>query len=145
VPQVESPSAPKGEDVFIDRMSGRLTSRGLAVLDQLWRQIAAGHVNIPVSITSAANVYTLVPRMNEEGARAYGNNMVFIGLADAGSTGSVTAKVQSASGGKVLSTVKVYKDGGSTQAGNTDIVAGRLYLWIYESSLDGGAGGLVLK
>lgn len=145
MPQVEAPAAPKSDDVFVDRATGRLTPRGMAVLDQIWRQIAAGHVNIPVVVTSAANLFTLTPRLHEEGARAYGNHMVFVGKADAGSTGAVTARVRSASQQKILSTVKVYKDGGSTQAGNTDIVAGRLYLWIYDSSLDGGAGGLVLK
>lgn len=145
MPQIEAPSPPRQDDIFVDVKTGRLTPRGMAIVDEIWRQIAAGHVNIPCTITSAANVYTLVPRMHEEGARAYGNHMVFVGPADAGSTAAVTAKVQSASGTKILSTVKVYINGGSTQAGNLDITAGRLYLWIYSSALDAGAGGLVLK
>ncbi len=145
MPQIEAPAPPKSDDVFVDRATGQLTPRGIAVLDQLWRQVVAGHVNIPVVVSSSSNLYTLTPRMHEEGARAYGDHMVFIGAADAGSTGSVTARVRSANQQKVLSTVKVYKDGGSTQAGNTDIVAGRLYMWIYSSALDGGAGGFVLK
>lgn len=147
MPQIEAPAPPRGNDQFVDR-NGLLTERGRGVLDGLWRQLVAGHVNIPVAITNSGNVFTLVPKMHEEGAQAYGNYMVFVGVASAGSTGAVTAKLQTrsgANGGKVLSTIKVYKDGGSTQAGNLDIVSGRLYLWIYRSDLDSGVGGFVLK
>lgn len=144
MPQIEAPGAFKPGEAIVDR-EGRLTQRGHALLDQLWRQVAAGHVTIPVTITNVGNVYTLVPRLHEEGARAYGDHMVFFGKAPAASTGSATAKVQSASGQKILSTVKVYKTNGTAQAGNTDIALDAYYFWIYASALDGGAGGLILK
>jgi len=59
------------------------------------------------------------------------------------STGSVTATVVPERG--TLATLKVYKDGGSTQAGSGDVVVGRLYDAVFNDALDGGAGGLVLK
>lgn len=143
MPQREPPSPPRRQTPFIDPRSGELTTHGLQMLDELWRQIAAGHVIIPCQATTAANVITLAPKMHEEGARAYGDHMTFAAVADATTTGAVTAMVASPS--RTLSTIKVYKDGGSTQAGNNDIILNRLYLFIYNSALDSAAGGFVLK
>jgi hypothetical protein len=141
--QNEAPSAPQREFQFVDLQTGRLTQYGVSILDEYWRQIAAGFTTVPCVSSTAANLITLKPRLHEEGSRTYGAGMTFTAIADASTTGPVTALVKS--GTKALSTVKVYKDGGATQAGNGDIVAGRLYQFIYEPSLDTGAGGLVLK
>jgi len=142
--QPKAPTAPRNDSLFVDRQ-GRLSEEGYSILNQLWKQVAAGHVIVPVDISFAANVYTLVPKLHEEGAQAYGDHMAFFGMAPAASTGSVTAKVQTASGQKILGTIKVYKTNGTAQAGNTDIALDAYYLWIYASALDGGAGGFVLK
>lgn len=144
MPQREAPTSPRADERMVDGQ-GRLTRQGFAIQQQLWRQVAAGHVVIPVLITNVGNLYTLVPRLHEEGAQSYGDHMCFFGPASAASTGAVTAKVQSASGQKVLSTLKVYKTNGLAQAGNTDIANGAYYFWIYAAALDGGAGGFILK
>ncbi len=144
MPQPNAPTAPRNDAPFVDR-NGILTPQGYSIMQQLWRQVVAGHVIIPVQITNVGNLYTLVPKLHEEGANAYGDHMAFFGPASAASTGSATAKAQSASGQKILSTVKVYKSNGAAQAGNTDIVNGAYYLWIYAAALDGGAGGFILK
>jgi hypothetical protein len=68
---------------------------------------------------------------------------VFTFVAANGSTGSVTMTVVPRKG--TLATLKAYKTNGSAQAGNTDIVAGSLYLAIYCDSLDSGSGGFVIK
>lgn len=142
--QPRAPTAPRNELRFVDR-NGILTPEGFSILNQMWRQIVAGHVIIPVDITFSSNLYTLVPKLHEEGAQNYGDHMAFFGKAPAASTGSVTAKVQSASGLKVLPTLKVYKTNGTAQAGNTDIPINTYWLWIYVAALDGGNGGFVLK
>ena len=132
------PSSPQLFGSLVDR-EGRLTTEGLLFMEGIWRQIVAGYVIVPCNVASASNVLTLTPTLNKEGAATYGDHMTFSGVADATSTGSVTARVGE------LPTLKVYKDGGSTQAGSGDIVSGRLYLFIYNSALDSGNGGLVLK
>ena len=137
-----SPNRPQDKYQFISLDTGRLTQYGLQTLEQMWNQIAAGFGICPCDATTAANVITLRPRLNGEGARTYGNHMAFSFVADATTTAAVTAKVV---GDNTLATIKVYIDGGATQAGNNDIITDRLYLLIYNSALDSGAGGLVLK
>lgn len=114
------------------------------VFEELWRQVVGGFVVVPTVITNTSNFYTLKARLHREGARSYGDGMIWSGVASANSTGDVTACVSTAEG-EALPTVKVYKDGGSTQATAGDIVANRFYLWCYVGALDGGNGGLVLK
>ena len=142
--QREAPAPPRRENAFAEPRNGAMTRETFMMLHGIWRQIVAGHVIVPCTLVTVSNLITLKPKMHEEGAAAYGDFMTFAGMADASTTAAVTANVATASG-KALATVKVYKDGGATQAGNGDILANRLYLFIYNSSLDGGAGGLVLK
>jgi hypothetical protein len=138
--QNEAPNAPQRAFQFVDPQTGFLTQHGLVHLDQIWRQISAGFAIVPCVITQASpNVLIMTPRLHEEGARTYGDYMCFAGVAAATSTGSVTATLGE------LASVKVYKDGGATQAGTGDIVSARLYLFLYNSVLDAGNGGLVLK
>jgi hypothetical protein len=141
--QDEAPSPPQREFQISDTKTGLLTQYGISLLDQLWRQVAAGFSSVPCIASTTANLITLTPRLHEEGARTYGDGMIYTFLADANSSGAVTAKVQS--GTKVLSTVKVYIDGGATQANAGDVDLGKVYLAVFEGSLDAGNGGLVLK
>jgi hypothetical protein len=69
------------------------------------------------------------------------DRFTFVAAVD--STGSVTATVVPQRG--TLATLKVYKNGGATQAGAGDVLAGRLYDAIFNDALDAGVGGLVLK
>lgn len=144
MPQKDAPTSPRADERVIDS-NGRFTKNAYSTLQQIWRQVAAGHVVIPVEITNVGNKYTLVPKLHQEGAESYGDHMVFCGPASAASTGSVTAEVKSASHHKTLPTIKVYKNNGLAQAGSGDVADGAFYLWIYVEALDGGAGGFVLK
>ena len=126
---------------FVDSNTFGLTEEGFNHLYELWRQVVAGFVNVPCNITQASiNVIQLDPVLNIEGANAYGNGMIFSGKIVTTTTGAVTGRV-----GKKLSTVKFFKNNGLTQAGIGDLIAGGLYLFIYEKSLNAGAGGLVIK
>lgn len=141
--QATSPSPLLPNRALIDVRTGLPTAEFASFLQQMWRQIAAGFVVVPVTIIGT-NSLTLTPTLNAEGGRTYGDYMAFCGVAAATSTGAVTGTVTTARGGS-LDTLKVYKSNGAAQAGSGDVVKDSLYLFIYNSALDGGAGGLVLK
>ncbi len=141
--QNRAPNPPQREFQFIDIQTGRLTQYGLTLLDEMWRRIADGYAAIPCSAVMASNVITLTPTLHEEGANTYADGLIFTALMYSTSSGTVTAKV--ASGTKELTEIKVLKDDGAAQAGSGDVVSGNLYLLIYHSALDGGAGAFVLK
>jgi len=136
--QNQAPNRPLHNFPFVDARTGNLTQQGLAVLEQLWRQVAAGFVVVPCT-AAGTNVITLTPTLHAEGARTYADHMVFAAVAANTTTGLATGKVGT------LATIKVYKTDGAAQATTGDIVADSLYLFVYNSALDGGAGGLVLK
>jgi len=132
-----APNQPRALAVMVDR-DGRLTSEGLAVLEQMWRQIAAGFVIVPC-LAAGTNDITLTPVLHQEGARTYANHMAFGFVAAATSSGDVSVKVGS------LGLLKAFKENGATRAGTGDVVNGSYYIASYVSSLDSGAGGFVLK
>lgn len=134
--QEQAPNSPR-LPVKFTTVGGSLSAEGLEVLEQMWRQIVAGFVVVPCE-ASGTNALALTPVMHEEGARTVADHMAFAFVAAATSTAAVTAAVGD------LPALKVYKDGGETQAGQDDIVADRLYLAIYNAALDSGNGGLVL-
>ncbi len=140
--QTEAPSQPQRDFQFVDDV-GRLTQYGISFLTSLWRQVNDGRTIIPCAAGMAANVITLTPDLSDEGASTYADCLTFAALMLSTSTGNVTAKV--ASGTKTLDTVKVLKSDGAAQAAAGDVVSGNLYLFVYHSSLDGGAGAFVLK
>lgn len=137
-----APNRPRANLPFVDR-EGRFTKDGLSTIDQMWRQIAAGFVMVPCTATGT-NLIVLTPILSVEGGLSYGNYMTWVAVAAATSTGAVTAKVMTTQYGD-LATIKVFTGNGATQANSGDIVAGSLYLWIYNSALDSGAGAFVLK
>ena len=123
-----------------------LTEYGVNFLNGLWTQIAAGFVITPCVASSAANLISLTPLLHEEGGASYGSGMAFWLLADATSTGLVTARVKRpGSATDYLSTAKVLKSDGAAQATTGDIVSGSGYLFIYDPALDGGAGAFIMK
>jgi hypothetical protein len=128
---------------FVNTDTGRLTPYGIGFLNDLWRQLAAGFVIVPCQAATAANVITLTPIMNSEGGATYGDYMWFSFIADVTSTGAVTANVVGDRGS--LTTIKVLKADGASQAGAGDIVINSLYLLGYGSGYDGGLGAFVLK
>lgn len=140
--QNEAPNQPQQKYQFVDLDNGYLTSYGLQTLEQMWRQISASFGPIPCVATNTVNFYTLTPILQKEGARSYGDYMSWIFMSPFTSTGAVTMNIM---GDAALDTIKVYIDGGDTQAGLNDIRINRLYTVFYNSALDGGAGGFVLK
>lgn len=136
------PSAPRTTAPLVHK-DGRLTNEGQFMLEGLWRHVVAGFVIVPCT-ASGKNVITLTATLHREGARTYEDGMTFQFVAAETSDGAVTAKVQDAEG-KALDTIKVFVTDGAAQAGAGDVTADRLYLAIYNSALDSGAGGLVLK
>lgn len=140
--QNEAPNQPQQKYQFIDLDTGFLTSYGLQTLEQMWRQIAASFGPVPCEATNTVNFYTLTPILQKEGGRSYGNYMSWIFMSPFTSTGAVTMNIM---GDAALDTIKVYIDGGATQAGLNDIRINRLYTVFYNSALDGGVGGFVLK
>lgn len=140
--QTFAPTSPRRDQPWVDPRTGRLTDHGSLVMEQLHRQLVAGFVTVPVTITGK-NVLTLTPTLNAEGARSYGNYMAWAGVAAQTSDGAVTALVTD--GRNPLTTIKVYKTAGAAQAGAGDLVANSFYVFFYNSALDTGAGGFVLK
>lgn len=140
--QPDAPTSPRRDAIFVEPRTGRLSDQGLQLLEQYWRQLAAGFVTVPVTI-EGTDILTLTPIMAAEGAASYGDFMAWAGVAPNLSTGAMTAFLTA--GGAALETVKVYKSPGLVQAGAGDVVAGGFYVFFYSSALDGGAGGLILK
>jgi hypothetical protein len=138
--QKNPPSAPSNDVTLIDPETGRLSDSGMNFIQEIWRQVVAGFVNVPCTITqSSVNVLQLNPRMHKEGANTYGTGMTFSGKMAASTTGAVTARVGS------LDYLKVYKNNGLTQAGLGDLAINGVYLFLCDMTLDGGVGGLVVK
>lgn len=141
--QDHSPNRPQYNLPFVEPGTGLMSRPGMNVVDQMWKQIAAGFVIVPVTITGT-NVLTMTPRLQSEGGVTYGDGMTWCGAAASTSTGTVTAFVNTAQYGS-LATIKVFTSPGLVQAGAGDVVQFGVYLFVFNSALDSGAGGFVLK
>src|SRR3990167_4881401 len=135
--QETAPSTPRMPGAFVNR-DGTLSRDGLSVLEEGWRQYVAGFVVVPCSAATASNVITLTPTLHREGAATYADHMVFAFVADATTSGAVTAKLST--GGIALTTLKVYINGGAAQAGAGDVIDDRTYLLVYNAALDSAVG-----
>lgn len=135
-------SKPDGSFPFVDPQTGNLSAHGLQLLNQYYNFIVGMNRLTPCN-ASGTNVITLTPLSSSPLITGYVDYEVYTFVAANGSTGSVTMTVVPTTG--ALATLKAYKTNGSSQAGNTDIVAGSLYFAIYNDALDSGAGGFVIK
>lgn len=133
---------PNGVFQFVDPDTGLLSEHGLQLLNQ-WYNFIVGMNRLTPCNASGKNVITLTPLTASPLITGYVDYEIYSFVAAQTSDGSVTGTVVPASG--TLSTVKVYKTSGAAQAGAGDVVAGSLYLAIYNDALDSGNGGLVLK
>lgn len=139
-----APSTPQANRRFVD-LGGIPTLPSHTVLEEMWRQVVAGFVIVPCVATGTANAIVLTPRLHKEGAANLGDHMAFAFVAGATSTGPVTVVLQTpGAAAGAFPIVKVYKNGGATQAGAGDIVTGVLYLVLFNDALDSGAGGYVI-
>ena len=136
--QDKAPNRLRRDEPLVDPRTGLLTTVGFSVIDQLWRQVAAGFVTVPCTATGT-NAIVLTPTLHKEGGLVLGNHMGFSFEAVATSSGLVTVKLAD------QIALKAYITNGATQANTGDVVDGSLYLALYLSTLDGGAGGFVIK
>jgi hypothetical protein len=133
---------PNGQFPFIDMTTGCLSEHGLQVMNQ-WYNFVVGMNRITPCNATGKNVITLTPLTASPLIEKYADYELFAFVAEQTSDASVTATVTPRKG--TLDTIKVYKTNGSAQAASGDVVAGSLYLAIYNDALDSGAGGLVIK
>jgi|GEM_PF-3430627 len=133
---------PNGLFPVVDIKTGCLTEHGLQLLAQMHGFIVGMNRITPCN-ASGTNVITLTPLDASPLIEKYVDYEVFSFVAANTSTGDVTMTVVPRDG--TLSTLKAYKTNGASQATTNDIVAGSLYLAIYNDALDTGAGGFVIK
>jgi hypothetical protein len=126
---------------FIEPSTGSLTSHGLQLLAKFRDYVNGGNRVIPCSASTDSNVVTLTPNDATPFLEKYIDHEIFVFVADATSTGAVTMTVVPKTG--TLETLKAYVN--TTQANTGDVVINRLYLAIYNSAADAGAGGFILK
>lgn len=138
-----------GPLVEVSHGYGSPTPQALQKLERFRAYVTGMGRIIPCSASTSSNHITLTPNGHgdEDGEspllEGYRFGDVYLFVADASSTSSVTATVVPKSG--ALSTLKVYIGGGSAQAGNGDITAGLVYLGVYAYNLDSDAGGIVIR
>lgn len=133
---------PNALAAFVDIKTGALTDHGIQLLSS-FREFIVGMNRVTPCVATGTNVITLTPNDAAPVIEGYVDHEIFVAVAANDSTGSVTATVVPRTG--ALTTIKVYKSNGATQAGAADVQAGELYMFVYNSALDGGLGGLVLK
>lgn len=122
---------------------GSLTNRGAIALQQMHNYIVNMNRTMPCNASTTTNVVTLTLLDVQPTVNQYTDYEVFSFVADASTTGAVTAKVVTATG--TLATLKVYKNNGASQSGNGDITEGYHYTFTYVDSLDSGNGGFVQR
>ena len=133
----------------VDPETGLYTPQELRRQNKLRNYVVGMGRIIPCLCASSSNLLTLTP--NGSGAEdgesplieGYRFGDMFLFVADANSTGAVTATVVPKSG--TLATIKVYINGGASQAGAGDVSADRVYLGVFAYNVDGGNGGLVIR
>jgi len=145
IPSSAKPSplpAIPGNVPIVDPRTGLPTIDFLAQLQQVREYVNGTSRIIPCS-ASGTNLITLTPNDAAPLIERYNDFDGFAFVAAESSTGAVTATVVPKKG--TLGALKVYVANGSAQAGNADITAGLFYIAFFVDSLDGGAGGFVLK
>lgn len=135
-------SRPNGLFPVVDIQTGCLTEHGLQLLSQYYNFIVGMNRVTPCNATGT-NTITLTPLDASPLIEKYVDYEIYTFVAENDSTGSVTMTVVPRDG--ALATLKAFKTNGATQAGAADIVAGSLYLAIYNDALDTAAGGFVIK
>lgn len=120
--------------VFANLTAG---NQPLSIIDAMFNQVAQ-LVATPCT-ASGTNAITLSPQSNAPTITGYTNLQMFRFVAANTSTGAITAQFAS------LASLNVYIKDGVSPAGANNIIAGREYMLIYASALNGGAGGFYLE
>ena len=133
----------------VDKSTGIYTPQELDRQERARAYVTGAGRIIPCSCVSSSNFLTLTPNGHgdEDGEgpliEGYRFGDIYLFVADASSTASVTATVVPKTG--TLATLKVYIASGATQAGNGNITSGNVYLGVYAYNLDSNAGGIVIR
>lgn len=133
---------PNPTSPFTASDTGALTEHGLQLLSK-WHARMVGTSRLIPCEAAGKNLISLTPLSPSPTIEKYDAFDTFQFVAAITSDGSVTATVVPKSG--TLDTLKVYKTNGAAQAGAGDVVAGSLYMAVYNDALDSAAGGFVLK
>jgi hypothetical protein len=124
-----------------------LSGTGRIALQQMHDWIVNMSRKFPANASTSSNVITLTLLAVQPTCVQYADYDDFGFVADATTTGNVTALVVTTVNGNAtpLATLNVYKNNGGTQAGNGDITIGRQYWFTYVDSLNSNAGGFVVR
>jgi hypothetical protein len=128
---------------LVDPKTGVPDLQGLRRFEPLRAYVTGMGRIIPCSCVSDSNVLTLSPNDEAPLIEGYRFGDIYLFVADASATGNVTATLVPKTGS--LSVLKVYINGGASQAGNGDITADRVYMGVYHYGLDANAGGIVIR
>jgi len=134
--------SPNVNQAFVDE-NGRLTNIGRIALQQLHDYVVNTCRIIPCNSSTTTNVITLTLLSVQPTITQYADFDTYGFIADASTTGNVTALV--VTNANTFATLNVYKANGGTQAASGDITSGRQYFLTYTDSLNSGAGGFVLR
>lgn len=127
---------------FVDE-KGYLTASGRISLQKMRDYIVNMNRVMPCNASTTSNVITLTLLAVQPLVSQYGSYDTYGFVADATSTGNLSALVVTAQG--TLATLNVYKANGATRATTGDVVLGSQYFLTYTDSLNTNAGGFVLR
>lgn len=139
----QTPIVTPNASVQFTTKDGQLTQNGRIALQQNRDFVVNTARLIPTEPATVNNSITLSLLPVQPIVTQYAAFDTYAFVADATTTGHVTAQVQTANG--TMETLNVYKNNGATQAGNNDIMQGSQYHLTYTDSLNSGAGGFVLR
>ena len=133
-----APNSPRNNIQFVDLRTGYLTAAGHELLQQFWRQVAAGYTITPCTATGG-NAVVLTPTLHQEGGTGLSDYMAFAFELPATLSDVMTIELAD------HPARKAYTSLGQAQATTGDGTAGDFLVAFYVSSLDTGAGGFVCK
>ena len=145
IPQSAQPTpivSPNPGLQFTDE-KGNLTNNARIALQQMHDYVVSMNRIIPCNPSTASNIITLTMLPSQPQVNQYGSYDSYGFVADATSTGNLSALVVTANG--ALATLNVYKANGATRATTGDVVLASQYFLTYVDSLNSNAGGFVLR
>lgn len=140
--QVPPLQAPGRNNQLVDSR-GYPTTTGYAALYGMYQFINGCSRLIPCNASTTTNTITLTMLPTSPLVKQYADYDKYQFVADATSTGNLSALVATPQGN--LATLNVYKSNGSTRAAAGDVTINLQYELTYADSLNGGSGGFVLR
>lgn len=140
--QIPGLQAPGRNNLLVDD-KGYPTSTGYAALYGMYQFINGCSRLIPCNASTTTNTITLTMLPTSPLVKQYADYDTYQFVADATSTGNLSALVATPQGN--LATLNVYKSNGASRATAGDVTAGLQYHATYADSLNSGNGGFVLR